>query len=291
MKKLFWHWMNERHAIYVRRDAGLPRPWTKDAILDKYKFTNVYRQFDHVTLCWRNWLAWHLSSSTSSAEQLLNLVVFRTFNHPQTAYNIGWLKAWNATTRRKIIRVTDKMRDRGEQIFTGAYIVPNLGRVESKVVIQLEVIDPILSKRDWLANEIRCWNSMEFAWEQLTRYKGMGPFLAYELVCDMRYMHPLLRDPPDRLTWANPGPGARRGLNRYHGRLTTKHSPRAQLIEEMHALLMQAPKHLKPSVFGGYPELEMREIEHSLCEYDKYMRVLTGDGRPRSLFKPRGDTP
>jgi hypothetical protein len=31
----------------------------------------------------------------------------------------------------------------------------------------------------------------------------------------------------------------------------------------------------------------MREIEHSLCEFDKYMRVKRGEGRPRSKYQPR----
>ena len=34
------------------------------------------------------------------------------------------------------------------------------------------------------------------------------------------------------------------------------------------------------------PALEMREIEHCLCEFDKYERVRLGQGRPRSKYKP-----
>jgi hypothetical protein len=32
------------------------------------------------------------------------------------------------------------------------------------------------------------------------------------------------------------------------------------------------------------PMLEMRDIEHSLCEFDKYERVRLGQGRPRSKY-------
>ncbi len=35
-----------------------------------------------------------------------------------------------------------------------------------------------------------------------------------------------------------------------------------------------------------YPRLELRDIEHSLCEFDKYERVRLGEGRPRSMYKP-----
>jgi hypothetical protein len=34
------------------------------------------------------------------------------------------------------------------------------------------------------------------------------------------------------------------------------------------------------------PSVEMRDIEHSLCEFDKYERVRLGEGRPRMKYKP-----
>ena len=34
--------------------------------------------------------------------------------------------------------------------------------------------------------------------------------------------------------------------------------------------------------------LEMRDIEHCLCEYDKYERVRLGEGRPRAKYKYKG---
>ncbi len=30
-----------------------------------------------------------------------------------------------------------------------------------------------------------------------------------------------------------------------------------------------------------WPPLELREIEHSLCEFDKYERVRLGEGKPK----------
>jgi hypothetical protein len=38
----------------------------------------------------------------------------------------------------------------------------------------------------------------------------------------------------------------------------------------------------KPS--KQFPQLEMREIEHTLCEFDKHQRVMLGQGKPRSLY-------
>jgi hypothetical protein len=49
----------------------------------------------------------------------------------------------------------------------------------------------------------------------------------------------------------------------------------------MQWLLEQAPNHLPT----GFPALEMRDIEHSLCEVDKYLRTRNDEGRPRGGFK------
>ena len=39
----------ERENIRLKKEAGEPRPWTSDEILDKCKFTNIYRQHDKVS--------------------------------------------------------------------------------------------------------------------------------------------------------------------------------------------------------------------------------------------------
>jgi len=95
--------------------------------------------------------------------------------------------------------------------------------------------------------------------------------------------------PTDVYTWANPGPGARRGLNRIF-RGGPKNGPdknkNEQFVAEMRHLLELANSgEQEPHVGQHVPlPLEMREIEHSLCEFDKYMRVLKDEGRPRSRY-------
>ena len=59
--------------------------------------------------------------------------------------------------------------------------------------------------------------SLEQCWTWLRDFPYMGPFMAYEVVTDLRHTY-LLRDANDIMTWANAGPGAMRGLNRLTGR-------------------------------------------------------------------------
>mgnify|MGYP005994584353 CR=1 FL=1 len=52
---------------------------------------------------------------------------------------------------------------------------------------------------------------------------------------------------------------------------------------EMQELLDLSPNYLQ----GHMEPLEMRDIEHCLCEFDKYERVRLGQGRPRAKYKPK----
>ena len=85
------------------------------------------------------------------------------------------------------------------------------------------------------------------------------------------------------MTWANPGPGAKRGLNRIHLRELEQTVKKDQLNFEMKQLLDYSPDYLE----NHMQPLEMRDIEHCLCEFDKYERVRLGQGRPRAKYKPK----
>lgn len=121
---------------------------------------------------------------------------------------------------------------------------------------------------------------LETAWEWLKKQYYLGPFTAYEIVCDLRYTE-LLEKAPDRLTWANPGPGAIRGLNRVCGVDPNMTIKRSDAIAMMAVLLSE-------STYRGWTDWEMREVEHTLCEFDKYERVRLGQGRSKRRYRCPG---
>src|SRR5207237_6795227 len=45
----YWRFAFERQEIFLKRARGEAPPWTHDPILQKYKFTNVYRACDRVS--------------------------------------------------------------------------------------------------------------------------------------------------------------------------------------------------------------------------------------------------
>jgi hypothetical protein len=73
---------------------------------------------------------------------------------------------------------------------------------------------------------------------------------------------------------------------------------RFQAVNEMMELLIacnqQLPEWVRQDswcesadkIIPGKVPLEMRDVEHSLCEVDKYQRALNHEGRPKSIYKP-----
>ena len=263
----FNNYMIERHSIYERRAEGQPYPWTDDPILNEYSFCNVYRELDRVTIWirenWREPYADHPNLPFAMA-------MARQINWPDTLQEIGFPEHWNPE---RIKAIMQGRLNRKEKVYTGAYMLTGtLGGTKVE-----QTIDKILTPLYEMPPRIIS-NSLEETWKRYLPYPGFSGFMAYEVVTDLRHTK-YLENAEDIMTWANPGPGAKRGLNRIHGRELEKSIPKAQLISEMKELLDLCNMAPLP--------LEMRDIEHCLCEFDKYERVRLGQGKPRAKYKPK----
>ena len=134
-------------------------------------------------------------------------------------------------------------------------------------------------------------------WKWFKSQKGIGDFLSYEIVSDLRHTK-YLHDAPDIMTWANAGPGALRGLTRLWGyqpktqRISGYAFPKQNALDEMYKLLIRSNEARWEL---NTPAWEMREVEHWLCEFDKYCRIRLGQGvlerytpSPLPLMPPPG---
>lgn len=286
-----FNFMMERHNIYLRRETGAPPPWTKDEILSTYKFTNVYRELDRVTV----WVRKRIREPYRDHPNLwFMLCIARQINWPPT---LDWLihhrSAWpvdDGWDWKEAMRVMRKRAGLGEKVYTGAYMLTaNAGGLLNKVPGKFDkpeitcklVLNGVWKHRGFLEPVMH--TSMQEATGTLKDvYTGFGGFMSYEVACDLRYTR-YLQHAPDVRTWAHAGPGAKRGLNRLLGKGAKERpflSDRAA-VEAMQWLLWK----ISPE-WPHLPRLEMREIEHSLCEFDKYERARLGEGRPRSFFRP-----
>jgi len=281
----FFNFINLRHRIYLKKRAGNPWPWTRNRILQAYRFTNVYRDLDAVSVDLKHavladYQPWR---KDDAAELFGEVITYRLFNWPATYELLRRLRGdrWDEAEAKRTLRTA---QSRGAKIFTGAYIVSNNASTRPKIDLYCEAVTEARELSKPLVRLIRADRTLENATAVIAEHVPMcGSFVAYEIVSDLRWT-PLLSTAPDIMTWANPGPGATRGLNRIHGRPLKSKPPRSQLVQEMRELLRESRRpdrladHMRP--------LEMRDVEHSLCEVDKYLRVKNGEGKPRARYWP-----
>lgn len=287
----FFGWINERHRIYQSRLAGKSPPWTEDPILSEYKFTNPFRENDRVTVWMReNWTNPH--SFRPHSEIIFNCCLFRMVGTIEFAVQHGWVNETDGWDPNYTKFTIEKRLDQNLPTFTGAYIITNQGikAPKSHVVTEL-FLKPIWENKKTLALHIsEQGHSLQHAHKRLGKYKGFGGggFMAYEVITDLFYT-PVLEHANDRYFWANAGPGAKRGLNRLYGRPLKASIKDKKAQEEMRILLLESPKYIQEHI--NIDDIDMRTIEHSLCEWDKYQRVKLNQGRPRSRFKPKRNIP
>jgi hypothetical protein len=288
----FFAYSNERHAIYKRRyELKLSRSeWTADPILKQFRFCNIFRELDTTTIWFRENVRDKLKSSP---DVLLATVLFRWFNRIKTGEAMFSQTHMLGQTAYEHFRDgcnTEVLREavlafcgKGPYV-TGSYIIKTPdGKNKLDGVLwcveQFAKTDPRKTAEGMLTHP---WN-LERTWKYLLEFPYLGDFMAYEIVSDLQYTD-LLSNAPDIMTWANPGPGAMRGLNRIRGRDLNKRLHKSTYIDEMRMLLQESRQYHNWPI--DWPKWDMRTVEHTLCEFDKYERVRLGEGRPRQVFKP-----
>jgi hypothetical protein len=205
------------------------------------------------------------------------MALARLINWPPTLEEIGFPKRWNPE---KVLGVLHRRKDGGKKIYTGAYLLGSCPKGSERAIYLVNsVLTPLyreLRHPSWIINT----NSLEDMWKWLRSQRGLGDFLAYEVVSDLRHTV-YLRNAPDIMTWANAGPGALRGLTRLWGyqpktrQIEGCSFPKKNALEAMQGLLAKSQE---PRWGLHTPPWEMREVEHWLCEFDKIERIKLGQG-------------
>lgn len=274
----FLYWVTERHNIYLKRLAGRPKPWTDDVILQTEFFTNPFREFDKTTVWLRENVRLPL---TNRPEVLMATVIFRWFNLISTGELLlkhDLFVKWDSKKATEIL--LDYWDDGNNPVFTNAYIIKaGNGPRGCKIPNVCKAIGAVWEEQDRLVTLCLESRSMQTVWKALKKFYGIGGFNGYELVCDFRWTY-LLKDATDKDTWCNVGPGAKRGMNWILEKDLDILIPSDVWCTKTKELLDK----LKGLKLKNAPVPEMREVEHSLCEYDKYSRVLFGTGRSKRSY-------
>lgn len=273
-----WYWVRERERIRAFKAAGAPpAEWTKDPILATYRFCNVRREDDLVTM----WVRKNIRERFEGHPYLwLMLCIARQINWPETlAELIEDGRAWPESDffqPQRMTAVLNARRDRGDKVYTGAYMIsaPAKKGADKQAYIAETVIGDLWKRSATIVRWHR--EALQRTHRWIMQSNGWGAFMAYQAVVDMRFT-PILAQATDITSWAAAGPGTLRGLNRLYGRDVDFSLSQDRALQEMRAIFERVTAETDVT-------MDFSDVPNILCETDKYLRVKLGEGKPRALY-------
>lgn len=296
-----YQFIQRRYKIHIRKDiAKKDPPWTKDRILQQYRFTNIRREHDKES----KWVIKHITSNPelSYEDKLLNVILFRLYNKHETAelismpFKFSETPDWNPEWYRSLFEVA-MVEDPKRVFFTAAFHTVGMKNAlknvtgESYAPMRILKFIKILIN-DGLVDDIKACTNQQEVYQTLTDYNGIGRFLAYQFYVDMTY---IAEFPFSENEFTVAGPGCRHGLDMLFLRKDgmTYEECLFWLRDNLDDLFINRLK--KPwnpqELFSDLPEedryMNVMSLENCFCELFKYIKAKTGTGRPRKKYIPR----
>lgn len=287
----YWRFAAERQAIFFRRFHGDAPPWTEDAVLSEFKFTNAYRASDRVSqYLIRNVI---YAGDQAPEEVVFRTILFKIFNRIGTwellIEKFGEI-TYEDFSFRRYDRVLSKAIERGDRLYSAAYIMPSGRSVfgyARKHRTHLRIIERMME--DEVARRIEDASSMQEVFELLLSYPTIGPFLAYQYATDLNYSE---LTSFDEMHFVVPGPGALDGIRKCFSDLGGLNEVElikvvADQQEDEFARLGLSFQ----SLWGR--RLQLVDCQNLFCEVGKYARVahpevagLSGRTRIKQKYRP-----
>jgi hypothetical protein len=168
-----------------------------------------------------------------------------------------------------------------QPVFNGAYIVrggDGKDKIDGVVNYFVKPLKDVQIDR----------SSIQKTHARLRESYGMGSFVAGQIVADLRWA--VTGEWRDKHEWAPVGPGSARGLARllynddeWEGvakRFAGRQSEWLEVFRE--EVLEVITQHLPKEISD---RLEAHDYQNCLCEFDKYERALSGEGKPKQKYK------
>jgi hypothetical protein len=290
----YWRFAAERQAIYERRLHGVPAPWTDDAILGSFRFTNVFRASDRVSQYLIRELIYR--RDPAPPEVMFRILLFRFFNRIETwellEHELGAiaLGSFDPATAGAVLA---SARTRGARIYSNAYIVPPLPGTQSpKHTGHLRLAVDLVEAG--LAHRVGASGGLEELFLLLRTTPGLGNFLAYQLAVDICYS-PLVGHDENEFVVA--GPGALDGLAKVFPRMDLRQA--ADVIRALTEDQDHWFEHFGLRFSGLFGRrLHLIDVQNLMCEISKYARVahpeypgVAGRTRIKQTFREFGPLP
>lgn len=297
--KHLYTWVTDRYAVHVKKDVqGLPAPWTDNPIIREYRFTNVRREHDKET----KWVIENVCKADMSlANKWMNLMLFRMINKSETCKNFMPIDFDNVDWNGICSYVENLPGD--YPIFTNAFytsgmkmgVCQALGYSGERrkilgikpVYAVIEYCQKLYSSERFIQILENCENPKQF-FEALSSVKGIGFFLAYQILVDWTYC-------PESLWSENEfviaGPGAQRGLDLvFEEKDGMTYEECLFWLRDNWGIIcnwLNLPWNPDEIFVDLEPEdrhMNVMSLQNCHCEISKYIRAVTGTGRPKNKY-------
>lgn len=274
----FWRFAAERKNIDDRRRAGQSAPWTDDPILQKYYFCNTYRVLDK--LCQYMIREVIEKGPQDPTEIVFRVLLFNSFTKIETwellNQKLGPL-TWATYDRQRYNHVLAKAKSNGMTLYTGAFIkpAPHFGYTDNYMnhLCLLEVF-----MENQLAFRLLNAPTLADVYEYIISFPSMGDFTTYQLMLNLSYTKVLNFNAND---FVISGPGSSSGLSKMFGKTIARaKGPESDIeVDVIRWLVETQDQHFERLGINfsrlGPKKLPMdvADVEHTLCEVDKYCRL------------------
>lgn len=270
----FLGFVEARHEVWEKRQAGLSGPWTTDPIIASRKFTNVFRVLDYGSQFLLKEL---LEPDLSPVDVLMRCFLYRHTGRPET-----WQYLELALGRYPLVEDLDDVleawkeyRGKDRPVFTGAYLVfpqsqePGTDKLESIVGLTKRLF------KDGLATDFMMADTQAARFETLRRNRGVADFMSMQILTDWGYSQ-YGADVEDE--FVVPGPGARKGAA--HLDTTVK----AEKVLGWAVKAIRSSPNVPRLPNGRVPSY--MDAQNCLCEFSKYVRY-EGKAQPYHPVHPQ----
>ena len=291
----YWRFAAKRQGVFFSRYRGDAPPWSDDPILQRFKFTNAYRASDRTSQFLINNVIYEGPQTVE--EQFFRILLFKIFNRIDTwrllQSNLGEV-SWAAYRFDDVDRVLSEAFNRGDRIYSAAYIIPSprLFGHKRKHRNHLRLIEEMMAAE--VPERLQDCSRMQDAFSLLRSFPSIGDFLAYQFVTDLNYG--TITDFSES-EFVVPGPGALDGIRKCFSDLGG--------LNEIDAVkFMTDRQEAEFESFGlSFMDLWGRRLQYIdcqnlFCEVGKYARVahpevagISGRKRIKQTFRQMGPAP